>query len=95
MQKKMLMAETEKQMLERAIRILEHWTVQRTPAVVQLVFLELRNLDQSNNHVLWSKLRETLATNTELLDVDLQDYIYEPELAKNGWWWYDRNLWRK
>lgn len=88
-------AEREKIMLERIIRILKEWTVARNPVAVQLAFLELRMVNQNTNTELWQELRSVLGKNPDLLDDDLQSYIYEPELAKNGWWWYDRANWKK
>lgn len=89
------MATTEQEQLERAVSILSAWTTKRTPAEIQLLFLELRSLNQQENVDQWDALRSAMLENATLLDEQLQDYIYEPELAKNGWWWYDRNLWRK
>lgn len=89
------MAATEQEQLARAVSILSRWTTRRTPAEIQLLFLELRLLNQQENVDQWDALRSAMLGNAALLDEQLQDYIYEPELAKNGWWWYDRNLWRK
>lgn len=85
----------DKETLERAIQILRHWRPERGPVEVQLIFLELRDVEQTENVMLWKELRSTLATNKKLLDKDLQFYIYEPELAKNDGWWYDRNQWNQ
>lgn len=85
----------EKETLERAIQILRHWRPERGPAELQLIFLELRDVEQTENVILWKELRSTLAANKKLLDKDLQFYIYEPELAKNGWWWYDCDQWNQ
>lgn len=87
-------AETEKEVLERAIRIIRNWRIAKNPAVVQLLFLELRALNREEHPELWSQLRTTLKENKDLHDEQLQFYIHEPELAKNGWWWYDKNLWK-
>lgn len=84
---------TEREELELAVEICRDWTVQRTCSDIEDVFFRLSTFDQNENVDLWKQLRETIVGNKALLDSDLQYYIYEPVLAKNGWWWYDRNQW--
>ncbi len=84
---------TEKEELEINILIVQEWTINRTCSEIGNLFFCLREFDQSQNLELWKALRSAMGANKELLDEQLQYYIYEPVLATNGWWWSDKKNW--
>ena len=84
---------TEREELRREIRIVSAWRPSKVPNGVVSAFLRLEDLDRSENRDLWEELREALAANPALRDRDLLAHVARPELAAQGYWWYDPDRW--
>ena len=84
---------TDEERFKIDIMIVNEWTTNRTCTEIEDLFIRLEEYDLNKNTDFWEKLREALAGNNELLDEQLQAYIYKPVLAANGFWWYDKKNW--
>lgn len=83
--------------LKNTIRSLENYKLERSVFSIVDDFMQLMLYCPINEHdpKLWEELRNALAENPNLHEKDLIEYVCDDKYAKEGFWWYDYNEWKK
>ncbi len=87
------MAKTEIEELRANLETIVKWKEGRSVNALLDTFIQLNFLDVKANKEEWQKIKEALATNSELKDEDVRQYLTVKAFAKKGFWWWDPENW--
>jgi hypothetical protein len=85
----------ERATLLMVIDAVESFREGRFPHSYSGLFGKLISLDQSENLELWKRLRMALIENDDFRADHNFGEIEDPEIAAEGYWWFDRALWHE
>jgi hypothetical protein len=84
---------TDREFLKNAISAAQDFFEGRAPYSLEIFLLDLHDVDQSKNEILWKELLQALRNNPYLHEPGVLDFFDRPYFVEDSYWWWNTDLW--